>query len=120
MTKFFKFDRTNLKALRAEMEVLLSKYGVESNIELSVGNMKFSAAEVEIKVEAKIIGEKTLTNALLESRVASLGLKIKNKFGDELVDYNPRAYKMPFIYINWRDGKRYKCSEESVKLRFAA
>lgn len=120
MTKFSKFDRKNLTALRAEMSALLSKYGIDSNLEFEVGNMKFSEAEVEIKVKAKVTGAKTLTNVILESRVAALGLKMKNKFGDELVDYNTRAHKMPFVYINAADGKRYKCDERMAKMRFAA
>jgi hypothetical protein len=118
--KFSKFDRTNLNALRAEMAALLNKYGVDSNLEFEVGNMKFSANEVEIKVKAKVKGAKTLTNVILESRVAALGIKLKNKAGDELVDYNTRAHKMPFVYINAADGKRYKCDERLAKMRFAA
>jgi uncharacterized protein YejL (UPF0352 family) len=120
MTKFSKFDRKNLADLRAEMQALLNKYGVDSNLEIAVGNMKFSDAEVEIKVKAKVVGAKTLTNAILESRVAALGMKMKNMFGDELVDYNTRAHKMPFVYINAADGKRYKCTEQMAKMRFAA
>lgn len=120
MTKFAKFDRKNLNALRAEMQALLTKYGVDANLNFEVGNMKFSEAEVEIKVKAKVVGAKTLTNVILESRVAALGLKLKNKFGDELVDYNTRAHKMPFVYLNATDGKRYKCTEQMAKMRFAA
>jgi hypothetical protein len=120
MTKFAKFDRKNLNALRAEMNALLNKYGVDANINFEVGNMKFSESEVEIKVKAKIIGAKSFTNVILESRVAALGLKMKNKFGDELVDYNTRAYKMPFVYLNAADGKRYKCDEKTAKMRFSA
>ncbi len=118
--KFSKFDRSNLKALRTEMEALLAKYGVDSNLDITVGNMKFSESEVEIKVIAKVKGAKTFTNVILESRAAALGLKLKNKFGDELVDYNTRAPKMPFIYVNSADGKRYKCDERMAKMRFAA
>jgi hypothetical protein len=120
MTKFAKFDKTNLKSLRAEMQALLNKYGVDANLEFKVGNMKFSEAEVEIKVTATVNGAKTFSNVILESRIAALGLKLKNKFGDELVDYNTRAHKMPFVYINAADGKRYKCDERMAKIRFAA
>jgi hypothetical protein len=119
MTKFVKFDRKNLTALRDEMSALLKKYGVDTNLEFEVGNMKFSEAEVEIKVKAKVVGAKTLTNVILESRVAALGMKLKNALGDELVDYNTRAHKMPFVYISARDGKRYKCTEDMAKMRFA-
>jgi uncharacterized protein YejL (UPF0352 family) len=118
--KFSKFDRTNLKSLRDEMQALLEKYGVDSNLEITVGNMKFSEAEVEIKVSAKVKGAKTFSNTILESRVASLGLKMKNQFGDELVEYNTKAYKMPFVYRCAKTGKMFKCDERMAKLRFAA
>jgi uncharacterized protein YejL (UPF0352 family) len=118
--KFSKFDRANLKALRAEMQAVLEKYGVSSNLEISVGNMKFSDAEVEIKVKAKVKGAQTLSNAILESRAASLGMKLKNQFGDELVEYNTKAYKMPFVYRCGKTGKMYKCDERVAKMRFAA
>jgi hypothetical protein len=120
MTKFTKFDKTNLNALRAEMNALLNKYGVDANLEFSVGGMKFSEGDVEIKVNAKIKGAKTFSNIILETRAASLGLKLTNKMGDKLVDYNSRAYKMPFVYINAADGKRYKCDERTAKIRFGA
>ena len=118
--KFSKFDRTNLKALRAEMQAVLNKYGIDSNLEIEVGNMKFSEAEVEIKVKAKVKGAKTMTNAILETRVAALGIKLKNQFGDELVDYNTRAYKMPFVYRCGKTGKMFKCDERLAKMRFAS
>lgn len=120
MTKFNKFDKTNLKALREEMNALLNKYGVDANLDIHVGDMKFSEAEVTIKVTAKVKGAKTFSNVILESRAAALGLNLKNKFGDELVDYNTRCYKMPFVYLNAADGKRYKCDERTAKIRFSA
>jgi hypothetical protein len=118
MTTFNKFDKTTLTNLRNEMNALLAKYGTESNLEISVGNMRFSEAEVEIKVKAKVKGAKTRSNMMLEARVASLGLKMKNSVGDQLVDYNSRAYKMPFVYIKASDGKRYKCGAPIARALF--
>ena len=120
MTKFAQFDKANLKALRNEMQALLNKYGVAANLEFEVGNMSFSSAEVQIKVSAKVAGAKTITDVILESRVAALGLKMKNKMGDVLIEYNTRAPKMPFVYMNAADGKRYKCTEMMAKARFVA
>jgi uncharacterized protein YejL (UPF0352 family) len=120
MTKFAKFDKTTLKALRAEMQAVLEKYGANSNLEFSVGNMKFSEGDVEIKVNAKVKGAKTFSNVILNSRVSALGLKHVNSRGDRLVDYNTRSYKYPFVYVNATNGKRYKCDETAAKLRFTA
>jgi len=119
MTKFNKFDRKSLKNLRDEMDAVLAKYGASANLDITVGNMKFSDVEVTIKVEAKVKGAKTVSNEILESRANVLGLKMKNKAGDELVDYNTRAYKMPFVYKT-ADGKRYKTDENGAMLRFGA
>jgi len=120
MTKFNKFDKANLKALRAEMQAVLEKYGVASNLQIEVGNMRFSSAEVEVKVTAKVKGAKTFNDTVLETRVAALGLKMKNKVGDELVEYKTRNWKMPFVYKSATDGKLYKCDERMAKMRFAA
>jgi len=119
MTQFNKFDKANLKALRNEMQAVLEKYGVDANLDFEVGNMRFSEAEVDIKVKAKVKGAKTQTDTMLENRVKALGISMTNSFGDELVEYSPRRYKYPYGYRT-RSGKMYKCDETSVKVRFAA
>lgn len=120
MTQFNTFDRTTLKALRDEMQAILNKYGIDSNLEIEVGNMKYSKNEVEIKVKAKVKGAKTRSNVILETRASALGLKMKNQLGDELVDYNTRAYKMPFVYRCGKTSKMFKCDERVAKARFSA
>ena len=117
MIKFEKFDRKNLQALRAEMEAVLAKYGVDSNLQFEVGSMKFSESEVQIKVSAKVKGAKTFSDAVLESRVKALGL-VMEKNGCKLVRYDSKKYKMPFIYE--KGGKLYKTSEDHAKFLFAA
>ena len=74
--KFSKFDRSNLKALRTEMEALLAKYGVDSNLDITVEGMRFSEAEVKINVIAKVKGAKTLANVILESRVGVVDVRL--------------------------------------------
>ena len=117
MIKFEKFDRKNLQALRAEMEAVLAKYGVDSNLQFEVGQMKFSDSEVQIKVSAKVKGAKTFNDVVLESRVKALGL-VMEKNGAKLVRYDSKKYKMPFIYE--KGGKLYKTSEDHAKFIFAA
>jgi hypothetical protein len=119
-TTFENFNRKNLSALRAEMAKVLQKYGVDANLDISVGNMRFSDAEVEVKVTAKVKGAKTMSDHILESQVKSLGLKMKNAAGDRLVDYKSRNWKFPFVYVDGCNGKRYKCDEQSAKVRFSA
>jgi hypothetical protein len=117
MTKFTAFDRKNLNALRTEMEAVLAKYSIDSNLEFTVGSMKFSSSEVEVKVSAKIKGAKTLKDSLLEARVKSLGL-VMEKNGAKLIRYDSKKYKMPYIYE--KGGKLFKTSEEHAKFLFAA
>jgi hypothetical protein len=117
MTKFTAFDRKNLNALRTEMEAVLAKYGIDSNLEFSVGGMKFSQSDVEIKVSAKVKGAKTFGDVVLESRVKALGL-VMEKNGAKLVRYDSKKFKFPFIYE--KGGKMYKTSEDHAKFLFAA
>jgi len=120
MTKFANFDKVTLNALRAEMQEVMNKYAAAANLTIEVGSMKFSAAEVEIKVKAKINGAVTMTDRLLESAARNAGItNFKNAAGDQLVGYNSRSFKYPFVYLSARDGKRYKCDAYSAKLRFA-
>jgi len=120
MTKIAKFDKATLKALRAEMEAVLDKYGTKSGLDISVGSMRFSDAEVTIKVEAKIKGAVSRSTQLVETMAKARGLVMKNKHGDVLTSYNTRAHKMPFVYKCASTGKMFKCSAESAEMRFAA
>lgn len=117
MTKFESFDRNNLKALSDEMNAVLAKYGMESNLEFSIGGIKFSSTDVEIKVSAKIKGAKTFNDVILESRVKALGL-VMEKDDMKLVRYDAKKYKMPFIFE--KGGKLFKASEDRIKFLFAA
>lgn len=115
--KIQSFDKATLKALRTEMEAVLQKYGAKSNVSFEVGNMRFSDAEVDIKVKAKVKGAKTVGDTMLESRIQALGLAMTNAKGDRLVEYKPRSYKYPFVFE--RNGSRYKCSPDQAKMLFA-
>ena len=118
MTKFTSFDRQNLKNLRTEMQALMDKYGVKSNLEITVGNMSFDNTEVSIKVKAKVKGAETQEDVLLALEMKRLGLKSTNKLGQTLVMYKPRSYKMPFVYSN-ASGKMFKCCPNTAKKMFA-
>lgn len=117
MAKIKSFDKATLRALRSEMQAVLDKYGKKAGIEMEVGNMRFSEAEVDIKVKAKIVGAKTRTDTQLETMASMLGLKMINKSGDRLVEFKSRSPKYPFVFE--RSGKRYKCSETQAKMLFA-
>jgi hypothetical protein len=119
MSKVTKFDKATLRALRADLQKVLAQYGSNANIDFSIGNIKFSSAECDIKIKAKIVGAVTLTDTLLAAQIKRLGLVTTNKQGDTLVEYRARNRAYPFIYRT-AAGKQYKTSELSVKLRFKA
>jgi hypothetical protein len=108
------FDKATLQALRSEMQAVLDKFG--SNLQFEVGNMRFSEAEVDIKVKAIIKGKRTRSDSQLEAMVKMLGLKMKNSSGDRLTEYKARNRKYPFIFE--RNGQSYKCSEAQAKSLF--
>ena len=119
MTKFVKFDKATLKSLRAEMQEVMNKYAVKANLEIEVGNMSFSSAEVSIKVNAKVKGAVTMTDRNFNFQALSIGItEFKNANGDQLVKYNSRSYKYPFVYAK-ADGKMYKCDAAQAKRLFA-
>ena len=118
-TKFSKFDKATLNALRSEMQEVMNKYAVKTNLDITVGNMRFSDAEVTIKVEAKIKGGVTRSDVMLEAMAKSAGLKMTNSNGDTLTGYNSRAKAYPYQYTCGTTGKRYKCSTPQAKMMFA-
>lgn len=109
------FDKSTLQALRSEMQSVLDKFG--ANLQFEVGNMRFSEAEVDIKVKAVIKGKRTRSDSQLESMVKMLGLKMENSSGDRLVKFKASNTKYPFIFE--RNGKSYKCSEKQAKFLFS-
>lgn len=120
MTKYAQFDKTTLKSLRSEMQAVMDKYAVKANLDINVGNMRFSDAEVTIKVEAKIKGKTTRTDQILEMMMKSNNLKATNSNGDQLTGYNSRAKAYPFQYTCGTTGKRFKCSTDQAKYKFSS
>jgi len=118
MAKINSFDKATLRALRSEMEAVLEKYGKKVNVDFEVGNMRFSDAEVDIKVKAKVKGAKTQVDKMLEIVVKNEGMKMTNARGDRLVAFKSRSPKYPFVY-EAADGKRYKTTRAQAKMMFS-
>lgn len=118
MAAFNSFDRQNVDQLRAELSAVLERYGVDANLEFKLGSIRYSTNEVEVKLTAKICGAKSFATTMVEQKAARLGLQMVNFRGDRLVEYNSRAYKMPYIYIDGRTGERFKCTETVAIAKF--
>ena len=111
-----KFDRATLQNIRRELNAVLEKYASANGMEMSLGNIKFSDGDFEAKLNAKIVGAKTMKDKVLESVMAARGLQEMGTGGRRLVGYNTRSYKYPFVYE--QGGKRFKCSDESAAMYF--
>jgi hypothetical protein len=100
--------------LRDELNAVLAKFGQDCNLEFDVGNMKFTAESVDMKLTAKVKGRQV--SADLESYASIFDLTLDQTSGRQLIEYNSRQYKFPFIYL--QDGKRYKCNKETAMRYF--
>ena len=112
-----KFDKVNLKNIRAELNAVLAKYAVTQGMSLELGNIKFSEGEFEAKLKASIKGAVTRTDTMLASQMQYLNLQQSGLSGRKLVSYNSRAHAYPFVYE--QAGKKSKCSVEMAKMYFA-
>jgi len=119
--KVSKFDKFTCQVLRNELNAVLAKHlGENSNLEFTVGNMRFSDEAARIDLTAKVKGGKTVEEKNAERVASMMGLTTEPRNGKQLVKYNPRSYKYPFVYKNLLDGKNYKCDEHRAKLYFSA
>ena len=117
------FDKATCRALRADLQKVLDAYAVKQGITFTVGNMSFTSEAVSIKMEAKVNGGKGLREQKIDQdliRHATInGLSLDVINGKQLVGYNSRAYKMPYIYRDVSTGQRFKTSLYNAKLYFS-
>ena len=117
------FDKTACRNLRNDLQKVLDKYAAEQGITFHVGNMSFTSEAVSIKVEAKVIGGKGLREQKFDSSLKFQavydGLSLEVLKGKQLVGYNSRAYKMPYIFVDVATDKRFKISRSQAKLYFS-
>lgn len=122
MTKYTKIDRKNIDGIRKEMQAVLDKYGLDSNMEISIGNIKFSDTSFDAKVSVKISGEKSFQEKQADSELNLMAnfynLSLEECNGKRLTSYKSQNHKYPFIFLNTTDGKSYKCSEAQAKANF--
>jgi sporulation-control protein spo0M len=118
------FDKATCRALRADLQKVLDAYAAKQGITLTVGNMSFTPEAVSIKMEAKIVGGKGIREQKIDSALQLQamydGLSLDVCSGKQLVGYNSRAYKMPYIYLQINTGKRFKTSRNQAKMYFTA
>ena len=116
------FDRATCQRLRTDLQKVLDAYAAKQGITFTVGNMSFTSEAVSIKMEAKVAGGKGIREQKLDSALQLQamrdGLSLDVIKGKQLVGYNSRAHKMPYIYLEVATGKRFKTSRNQAKMYF--
>ena len=113
---FQKIDRVVAACLRNELNKVLTDFAEKNGLDVSLGNARFTDSEMRfLNARFVIKGKPKREEKALEHQFAVHGLKETNGRGDRLIEYNRRLYAYPFIYINARDGRRYKCSLGQAK-----
>tara|TARA_R100001510_G_scaffold2801_1_gene2154 strand:- start:213 stop:611 length:399 start_codon:yes stop_codon:yes gene_type:complete len=122
------FTKSNLEALRTEMQTVLLAHDFNETINLqlekiNVGNCRYSSGEATFQVKFVIEGGKTREQQDLEFYAELLGLdtdKTCKLRGEDmkLSGYKSRARKNKWVLQRLRDGAEFVCSEHIAKQFF--
>lgn len=117
-----KFNKANLRQLRADMNQALDAVAQKHGITIKAGNARFTENNVTFKIEAGIIGSdgiaKSKERIALEKlypQYADKAVKLMGKRGPvsgKVVGYNSRAKKYPF-QVETQQGQ-FKVPESSI------
>ena len=119
------FTRAQLKNIRVEMQNSLSTL-VDSGLTFKVGNCSFNSDTATFKVVVTLPNAVSPeVTALMDEieREKMLGVifstsdSIHSQY--QLVGYNNRARKRPYIFINKKTKVKYVCDYKSAKRMFA-
>jgi hypothetical protein len=117
MNKITGFNKITAAAFRSDLTAVLAKYGIESNLDMKIGTIRFSGADARMQIEAKVKGAVTKEDRAIENLISKYNLREVSANGAKLVGYNARAHRYPIIYSH--GGKRYKTSLDHAKFLFA-
>lgn len=118
MTSYTVFNKATLDTLRAELNEVLAKYGMEAGLEAAVKNIKFTDNEADIGIKIKIAGALTRDQEMVIMMAKQRGFKMKGKDGAELTDYKMSNHKFPWIFT--RAGKSWKANDVQAARIFGA
>jgi hypothetical protein len=103
------------KEVIAELQAFAKARGI--TIESAGGKYDDVSLTMKIKIVTDVEKAVEAKKSNVDSICALYNL-VPSRAGIKLVDYNSRAYKMPFIYE--KGGKRYKCDENVIRRYLAA
>lgn len=119
------FTRAQLKDIRIEMQNSLSTL-VDSGLTFKVGNCSFNSDTATFKVVVTLPNAvdpqvKALTAELEREKMLGVIFSTSDSIHSQyqLVGYNNRARKRPYIFINKKTKVKYVCDYKSAKRMFA-
>jgi len=105
-----------------EVEAVMKKYSAEVGLTLLPIRAKYSNTDIGFNFTLKIEGAKSFDDLKKErdlKQVAAMyNLTTEPKGGFQLVGYNSRKHKDPFIYQNLSNGKRFITCDKRATLMF--
>lgn len=126
MTTYNTLNKATLATLRRELNEVLAKFGNESGLIITIGNIRFATdgttmhtrldAHVKSKMSAESVqlGQTPALMRILKAAGISDTFVSPTKQEITLIDYRPRSYKYPFIGKR-KDGKLFKFTINQVK-----
>ena len=125
MTTYNTFNKATLVTLRRELNEVLAKYGQESGLMITSGNIRFAldGSTMHTRLDAHVKGKLSTESVQLGQTPALIKqlklLGMSDSFTSPtlgvitLVDYHSRKPKFPFIGMR-SDGKRFKFTYAQV------
>lgn len=112
------FNRTNLAALRMDLDKAMYDLSKRYGITIQTGNIRFSEGEATIKVVARATESKLIADLFALEMQKIYKLRANEEInGRTLIRYDRKKIKYPFIYKD-RNGKMFKVSYEIAKAYF--
>lgn len=127
------FDKSNLKALRADIDAAFATIRQKHGVAISIGNISYSPEKATSRVTIVAVGDPSLaTDPRAAAAVkmqsdfklyaSSFGLKAEQygaiiKHGREsykLVGFSPRSHRFPILATRIGDGKTFKLPESAI------
>jgi len=125
MTTYTTFNKATLATLRKELNQVLAKFGDESGLMLTIGNIRFATdgSTMHTRLDAHVKGKLSDSAVQLGQTPALMKVLKDNKMGDTfvsptqgeitLLDYRARSHKYPFVG-RAKNGKMFKFSFTQV------
>jgi len=120
------FNRKDLQNIREALNNHLLKMNHEKGLTFKVGNCSFNSDTATFKLTVTLPNAvdpqvKALTDELEREKMLGVIFSTSDSihFQYQLVGYNNRARKRPYIFINKKTKVKYVCDYKSAKRMFA-